>query len=296
MNLLQAGIVQQGRAGAGRLLSYEPCPIDRRYPQARFVAAFNESGGSSVQNCTVLLDTWFYRYRQSLASSRLDGNAISVIGKLRSLLAEVCVGALEPDLVILDEFQRFKELLDPRNAEKGTPRWSWRKSVVRDRRPTTASACARCCFLQRRTSSTPPTQRSIRRSTMSDFLATTRFLLGEDDDARRREVKRQLSRFGAALKRAAGENRIRRWRSMQAKRDVEVSLRNVMARTERVGASEDRDAMVAEDRSQATGDGDGCAPVPRSRCAVPRRRRPRPDAVLEVGALSRELHARLSVQ
>ena len=37
-----------------------------------------------------------------------------------------------------------------------------------------------------------------------------------------------------------------------AKRAVEGSLRDVMARTERVAASDDRDAMVAEDRRTAT--------------------------------------------
>ncbi|MBS6529213.1 MAG: DEAD/DEAH box helicase family protein [Bacteroides caccae] len=36
----------------------------------------------------------------------------ALIGKLRSKLASVCLSALEPDLVILDEFQRFKALLD----------------------------------------------------------------------------------------------------------------------------------------------------------------------------------------
>jgi hypothetical protein len=35
-----------------------------------------------------------------------------IIGQLRHLLARVSVGCLEPDLVILDEFQRFKHLLD----------------------------------------------------------------------------------------------------------------------------------------------------------------------------------------
>ena len=32
------------------------------------------------------------------------------------MLAEACVTALEPDLVILDEFQRFKDLLDGEDA------------------------------------------------------------------------------------------------------------------------------------------------------------------------------------
>src|SRR5205814_8855155 len=34
-----------------------------------------------------------------------------VIAELRAVLAATCVEALEPDLVILDEFQRFKHLL-----------------------------------------------------------------------------------------------------------------------------------------------------------------------------------------
>jgi hypothetical protein len=37
---------------------------------------------------------------------------LQLIGRLRGILAEVCLKALQPDLVILDEFQRFKHLLD----------------------------------------------------------------------------------------------------------------------------------------------------------------------------------------
>lgn len=36
-----------------------------------------------------------------------------LIGTLRERLAKKCVDALEPDLIILDEFQRFRRLLDP---------------------------------------------------------------------------------------------------------------------------------------------------------------------------------------
>jgi hypothetical protein len=41
-----------------------------------------------------------------------------MIGELRSILAASCLEALEPDLIILDEFQRFKNLLDP-DTESG---------------------------------------------------------------------------------------------------------------------------------------------------------------------------------
>ncbi|GAG26196.1 unnamed protein product, partial [marine sediment metagenome] len=44
--------------------------------------------------------------------SRDRSDVRNLIGKLRMILAQSCLDALEPDLVILDEFQRFKYLLD----------------------------------------------------------------------------------------------------------------------------------------------------------------------------------------
>ncbi|WP_114148957.1 DEAD/DEAH box helicase [Brevibacterium epidermidis] len=44
-------------------------------------------------------------------------DAYRLIGQLRRALAAASVESLEPDLVILDEFQRFKELLDPETEE-----------------------------------------------------------------------------------------------------------------------------------------------------------------------------------
>lgn len=44
----------------------------------------------------------------------------NIVGELRRILAEVSVGCLEPDLVILDEFQRFKHLLE--RPEEGAER------------------------------------------------------------------------------------------------------------------------------------------------------------------------------
>ena len=61
------------------------------------------------------------RFRQTIRRLRdpdadVDWNTKwNVIGELRETLAKACVEALEPDLVILDEFQRFKQLLDEPN-------------------------------------------------------------------------------------------------------------------------------------------------------------------------------------
>ena len=56
-----------------------------------------------------ILDTWFRRHRSWPAEARQQRD--QVISELRRVLAGACVKALEPDLVILDEFQRFKKLL-----------------------------------------------------------------------------------------------------------------------------------------------------------------------------------------
>ncbi len=49
--------------------------------------------------------------RRTLTASQHDA-ARGIVGSLRRLLARAAVQALEPDLVILDEFQRFRDLLD----------------------------------------------------------------------------------------------------------------------------------------------------------------------------------------
>ena len=49
--------------------------------------------------------------RRSL-SDRQQGAARTIVGKLRRMLSQSALQALEPDLVILDEFQRFRDLLD----------------------------------------------------------------------------------------------------------------------------------------------------------------------------------------
>jgi hypothetical protein len=51
--------------------------------------------------------------RRTTLSSEESERARQLVGELRGVLAEAGVQALEPDLVILDEFQRFRNLLDP---------------------------------------------------------------------------------------------------------------------------------------------------------------------------------------
>ena len=145
-----------------------------------------------------ILDTWFRRYRSWPAEARQQRN--QVISELRRVLAGACVKALEPDLVILDEFQRFKKLLDTCETERDPA-----ADLAQELFQAEAHDGKRVCTLL--LSATPyklyTADAEIEHEEhYKDFLATTRFLLG-DDEARVEEVQHQLSRFGAALRRAA---------------------------------------------------------------------------------------------
>ena len=239
MNFLQGWITK--RDDWRWRLENQPRLIDKTI-RRRFEAAFDKRPDLE-EKLRGLLDTTFRRYHAwpAEATSRRD----RVISELRRVLAGACVEALEPDLVILDEFQRFKNLLGTQGAERDAA-----ADLAQELFQAEAHDKKRVRTLL--LSATPyklyTADAEIEHEEhYQDFLATTRFLLG-DDDARVEELKHQLSRFGAALRRAAGGDPEQVERVEQAKRAVEGSLQDVMARTERVAASAERDAMVAEDR------------------------------------------------
>ena len=221
-------------------------PLDQTIRE-RFEEEFNER--SDLQDeLRALFDTWFYRFRQHWpdeARWRRD----DAIAKLRRLLAEVCVQALEPDLVILDEFQRFKSLLEKRDEDRD-PAAELAQKLFRAKAHD--GKRVRTLLLSATPYKLYTADAEIgHEEHYEDFLDTTRFLLG-DDNARVEELKHRLSRFGAALKFAAADKQGQFEEIRQSKRAVEAFLRNVMARTERVAASDDMDAMVTEDRHTVT--------------------------------------------
>ena len=243
MNLLQGWITKKEKWR--RRLENNPRPIDDTIRQS-FEAAFHECPDLQGR-LREILDTWFRRYRSWPAEARQQRD--QVISELRRVLAGACVKALEPDLVILDEFQRFKKLLDTRETERDPA-----ADLAQELFQAEAHDGKRVRTLL--LSATPyklyTADAEIEHEEhYKDFLATTRFLLG-DDEARVEAVKYQLSRFGSALRRVAAGDPAQVERVELAKHAVEGSLRDVMARTERVTASDDRDAMVTEDRRTTT--------------------------------------------
>ena len=238
MNLLQGWITKRDRWR--RRLVNHPRPIDDTIRQS-FEAAFRQRPDLEAK-LRGLLDTTFRCYHSWPAEARYQRDQI--ISELRRLLAGACLEALQPDLVILDEFQRFRNLLGAQGAKRDAAAdlaQELFQAEVHGKRVPTLLLSATPYKLYTADAEIEHEEH------YEDFLATTRFLLG-DDTVRVEELKQQLSLFGAALRGAAAGEPDQVERVERAKREVEDSLRGVMARTERVAASEDRDAMVTENR------------------------------------------------
>ena len=237
MNLLQGGVANKDR-WRRRLAVHLPVESEIR---KRFDKTFRNRNdlGRKLEE---LIDRWFSRYRKDWpGEARWERNYL--IGQLRHLLAEVCVKALEPDLVILDEFQRFKPLIETREEHR-SPAAELAQSLflakAHDDRPV------RTLLLSATPYKLYTTDAEIEQEDhYEDFLATTRFLF-DAQESRVENLTRQLARFGTDLKQAATGNRVPFETVDAAKIEVENTLRTIMARTERVAASEARDAMVVE--------------------------------------------------
>ncbi|GAA4479459.1 helicase [Rhodococcus olei] len=160
-----------------------------------------------------------------------------LIGRMRNLVAHAAIRALEPDLIILDEFHRFKTLLDDDNEEAELAK------ALFDQ-PT-----ARVLLL----SATPFSMYTLPDEPegadhYDDFLATVRFLLGGrgltagEVDTRIAELGRDLE----TMRRAALPGADSREAGLAARDRVQHTLTRVMSRVERLASTPDRDGMLTE--------------------------------------------------
>ena len=154
---------------------------------------------------------------------------LDLIERLRRTLASVCIDALEPDLVILDEFQRFRELLD---EESEAARLAKDLFGYKDVRVLMLSA-------------TPYKMLSLDHENdddhYPDFLKTLEFLHNGPDEVK--AIEQDIARYRQALY-SYGEDGADP--VIAARSRLEGRLRRVMCRTERVAATRAGDAMLAE--------------------------------------------------
>jgi hypothetical protein len=175
----------------------------------------------------------FSNFRETIppADSELR---LRLIAALRQRLAHVCIAALEPDLIILDEFQRFRDILDGESeaAELARNLLEYEE----------AGHHARVLLL----SATPYRMFSMYHEEdqdhYADFLRTCQFLF-DDDGGRVQALEGALSRYRRSLVRAAevgtGEEEV-----LAARKDVQDLLRSIMVRTERIGAGSENAMMM----------------------------------------------------
>lgn len=180
----------------------------------------------------------FHRVRDTIApQDRSDRNRM--IGDLRELLAETCLDALEPDLIILDEFQRFKALLDVQADDEVNQLAHQLFNYANEHTAT------RVVLL----SATPYKMYTLSQEReqadddhYQDFLRTMRFLQPDTADT----FEHLIAAYRRELLRLARDTPEQIGNVQTLKARLEARLRQVMVRTERLSASANRDGMLQE--------------------------------------------------
>jgi hypothetical protein len=158
-----------------------------------------------------------------------------IVGELRLLLAKSCISSLEPDFIILDEFQRFKNLLDGQDEMCKLAREMF---DFEDTKLLLLSA-------------TPYKMYTLYQEDeihYDDFIRTAQFLLTNKDDLKNSNrdimlLKTQLEEYKNLLYRLNENNLSDLYKY---KRKIEKILGKVMCRTERDSRVSKQDSMIEE--------------------------------------------------
>ena len=161
--------------------------------------------------------------------------ALTLIGHLRRILARCCLDALEPDLVILDEFQRFRELLGSPESSPSAELAHALFNYSDDLRVLLLSATPYKMYASAHEDE----------DHYKDFIETTRFLF--DDDTQVARLEAELRAFRDLLM-SSGIDDASMHGVAEVRLRIEGLLKTVMCRTERVNASAGLDSMVREVR------------------------------------------------
>ena len=200
--------------------------------------ARNERGSPAIRDLFDRLVTGLKRKREF--PRELQEDRRELIGEVRRVMASVGLDALRPDLVVLDEFQRFKELLQLPDARDFAVELAHQLFNYRD--PETGRTTRTLLV-----SATPYRMYTISDEIgddhYEDFLNTCSFLF--QDPARVERLEDRFRALRTALT-SADPGKV----AENACRGVEDELRAVMARTERLAATPGRDGMLSETDTQ----------------------------------------------
>lgn len=182
--------------------------------------------------------------RRETYPQELNQRRNALVGELRRKLSHACIDALKPDLIIMDEFQRFRELLHGNSpaAELAQELFDYSDGTGLGARTLLLSATP---YRMLTLSGDEPEDGEH----YQDFLDTLSFLYGRSTGPKVAETlareMREFRGFLHALPSARSD-------AIAVRKTVENRLRQVMARTERVGNTIERDSMVSEPRMTIT--------------------------------------------
>lgn len=209
-----------------QLANFQPKDVDL---QLREIFVGTARQATDLQQRFEELVERFGRHRQRGNIPEEDrADQLALIGALRRLLAKSCVGALEPDIVILDEFQRFKNLLETEDEmallAQELFNYEGAKTLLLSATPYKMYTMHHECAED---------------DHYADFIRTTRFLFNSDEQT---EVFRtELRCYRESLLSLNGQGPAA---LQQAKDQIERRLRQIMVRTERLASTLQRDAMI----------------------------------------------------
>lgn len=166
-----------------------------------------------------------FNYLRDKPTHQLNSQRNRLIGRLRQLVSRAAVEHLEPDLVILDEFQRFKDLLDSDNEGADLA------NAIFDHPDAKVLLLSATPYKMYTLPDEPEGDDHYR-----DFVRTVRFLA---DNERAHVVERELRTMRESLFSGSGIAGAK-----NAAAVVEQELRRVMCRTERLSSTENRDGML----------------------------------------------------
>lgn len=203
--------------------------------QKRFTQQLRRRGedGRTLVRRLEELSERFQRQRTYRHRDPDQREAAMLIADLRRTLAGVCIQALEPDLLILDEFQRFAHLLDCRDPKAELARQLYEHEANGE--------SPRVLMLSATPYRMSSTGEAPEEKTHHDeFIAMVRFLL-RDDKERLNRLGELLEQFNDGL-RTLDPMDTRELETVRG--SIQDLLRGVMSRTDRTPTSYERDAMV----------------------------------------------------
>lgn len=157
-----------------------------------------------------------------------------LIGELRGRLAVACLSALQPNLIILDEFQRFKNLLDGDDQASLLARYLFQ---CPGGRVLMLSATPYKMYTR-----PGETEEGTEEDHYTDFLRTFEFL--NQDEGVTANFKQLLNEYRRVLLQLGQAPEAARSTLMELKDAIEAQLRRVMVRTERLAVSDNRNGML----------------------------------------------------